>query len=143
MTRSIVLGWVALLAIAYGVEGPLLRLPFFGMEWVATAHLAFDCLTLAAAGWVAGRFNRGYAMPTATLFAFTLCFWDFGSLVALDVPWLLRQAWNSLHDSRYFDSLLTSVETHLFLFGCLFAGAWLSRAKEQAISILASKTMLE
>jgi hypothetical protein len=133
--RSIVVGWVVLLAIAYGVEGPLLRLPLFGAAWIATAHLAFDCLTLAAAGWAAGRFNRAYAMRTAGLFAFTLCFWDFGDALALRVPWLLRVGWNSFHDSRFLDSLATSAETHALLFGCLFAGAALSRPGEKPVSI--------
>lgn len=135
--RSIVLGWVALLAIAYGVEGPLLRwmAPLFGAGWIATAHLAFDCLTLTAAGWVAGRFNRRHAMLTAILFAFMLCFWDFGEALALNVPWLLRLMRNSFHDSRYFDSLAGSVETHALLFGCLMAGAALSTPREKPASI--------
>jgi len=135
--RAIVLGWVVLLAIAYAVEGPLLRRasPLFGAGWIATVHLAFDCVTLAAAGWVAGRLNRPYAIFSALLLALTLCFWDFGEALALNVPWLLRLAWNSLHDSRYFDSLATSAETHVLLFGCLFAGAALSRPKEKPASI--------
>jgi hypothetical protein len=138
--RSIVLGWIVLLAIAYGVEGPLLRWtsPLFGEAWVATAHLAFDCLTLAAAGWAAGRFSRPYSIPTAVLFAFTLCFWDFSDVMALNVPWLLRLVWNSFHDSRYFDSLATSAETHALLFGCLIAGASLSGPREKLVSITRS-----
>lgn len=128
------MGWAALLAIAYAVEGPLLRwtAPLFGSVWIATAHLAFDCLTLAAAGWVAGRTNRPHAIPTALLFALTLCFWDFGTL---NVPWMLRLAWNTAHDSRFLDVLVTSVETHALLFGCLLAGAMLSRARAKPISI--------
>ncbi len=106
--------------------------PWFGASWIATVHLAFDCLTLAAAGFVAGRFNRSRAL----LFAATLCFWDFGDALALNVPWLLRLVWNSLHDSRYLDSLVSSVETHMLLFGCLFAGAMLSRPREKPVSIV-------
>jgi hypothetical protein len=140
--RSVLLGWVALLAIAYGIEGPVLRLPLFGPAWMATAHLAFDCLTLTAAGWVAGRFNRGHAMLTVGLFALTLCFWDFGGALALNVPWLLRLVRNSFQDSRYFDSLIASVETHCLLFGCLMTGGALSRARERPVSIVASKKML-
>lgn len=141
--RAVLLGWVALLAIAYGIEGPVLRWSLFGAAWIATAHLAFDCLTLTAAGWVAGRLHRGHAMLTATLFAFTLCFWDFGDAVALNVPWLLRLIRNSLHDSRYFDSLAGSFETHVLLFGCLMAGAALSRPREKPASLFASKQMLK
>jgi hypothetical protein len=132
--RSILLGWVTLAAIAYGVESPLLRWtgPLFGPVWIATAHLALDCLTLAAAGWVAGRLNRPHAIPTALLFALTLSFWDFGTL---NVPWLLRLAWNTVHDFRFLEPLATSVETHVMLFGCLFAGALLSRPRTPPMSI--------
>ena len=79
-----------------------------------------------------GRSNRPHSIPTALLFAATLCFWDLGEL---NVPWLLRLAWNAVHDSRFLDVLLTSVETHALLFGCLFAGAMLSRARAKPISI--------
>jgi len=136
--RSIVLGWVTLLAIAYAVEGPVLHwtAPLFGAIWIATAHLAFDCLTLAAAGFVAGRSNRSYAFPSVLLFALTLCFRSFGNTLALNVPWLLRLVWNSFHDSRYFDAMLTSAETHALLFGCLIAGAALSRQRARPVSIV-------
>jgi len=136
--RSILLGWAALLAIAFVLENPLLHwtAPFFGASWIATAHLAFDCMTLAVAGFVTGRFNRPHPLLAAGLFALTLCFWDFGGALALNVPWLLRLVWNSFHDSRFFDSLVASAETHVLLFGCLMAGAMLSRAKERAVSIV-------
>jgi hypothetical protein len=93
-------------------------------------------MTLAAAGFVTGRFNRSHPLLAAGLFALTLCFWDFGGALALNVPWLLRLVWNSFHDSRFFDSLVASAETHVLLFGCLMAGAMLSRAKERAVSIV-------
>jgi hypothetical protein len=136
--RSILLGWVTLLAIAYAVEGPLLRSTsqLIGATWIATAHLALDCLTLAAAGFVTGRFNRSRAILSADVFALTLSFWDFGYTLALRVPWLLQLAWSSLHDSRFLDALLTSAETHALLFGCLFAGAMLSRPREKPVSIV-------
>jgi hypothetical protein len=136
--RSIALGWAALLAIAYLVERPLLywAAPLFGPMWMATVHLGFDCATLAAAGWVAGRSNRAHAIPSALLFAATLCCWDFGATLALNVPWLVRLLWNTVHDSRYFDSLATGVETHVILFGCLIAGAMLSRPRAKPISIV-------
>ena len=136
--RSILLGWVTLLAIAYGVEGPLLHWtsPLIGATWIATAHLAFDCSALAAAGFVTGRFNRSRAVLSAVLFAVTLCFWDFGGTLALNVPWLLQLIWNSIHDSRFLDALITSAETHALLFGCLVAGAMLSRPREKPMSIV-------
>lgn len=136
--RSIVLGWVTLLGIAYAVEGPVLRwtAPLFGAIWIATAHLALDCLTLAAAGFVAGRSNRSYPIPSVLLFALTLCCYDFGGALAVNVPLLLRLVWNSFHDSLYFDALLTSAETHVLLFGCLIAGAMLSRPRATPVSIV-------
>jgi hypothetical protein len=136
--RAIVLGWVTLLAIAYLVERPLIHwtAPLFGARWIATVELGFDCATLAAAGWVTGRLNRSRAIRTALLFAATLCSWDFGGVLALNVPWMAQLLWNTLHDSQYLDSLLTSVETHVLLFGCLIAGAALSRAREKMVSIV-------
>ena len=136
--RPVVLGWVTLLGLAYLVERPLLHLiaPLLGATWIATAHLAFDCLTMAAAGWVAGRFNREKAIFSAGLFAATLCFWDFGGVLALNVPWLLLLVKNSIHDSRFLDSLATSAETHVLLFGCLIVGAMLSRPRQKAVSIV-------
>jgi hypothetical protein len=136
-TRSILSGWTALLLIAYGVERPLLHwsAALIGVSWIATAHLAFDCLTLAVAAWVTGRTNRARAIWAALVFAVTLSFFDFGGALALNVPWLLRLIFNSFHDSRFLDSLATSVETHVLLFGCLFAGAMLSRPRERPVSI--------
>jgi hypothetical protein len=136
--RAIAAGWATLLLIAYLVERPLLHwsAPLFGPMWIATAGLAFDCAALFAAGWVAGRLNRSHAMRTGLLFAATLCFWDFGGTLNLNVPGLVRLVGNSFHDSRYFDSLLTGVETHAILFGCLIGGAALSRAREKALSIV-------
>jgi hypothetical protein len=135
--RSILLGWAALLAIVFGLENPLRHwtAPFFGPMWIATAHVGFDCMTLTAAGFVTGRFNRSQALLSAGLFAVTLCFWDFGGALALNVPWMLRLVWNSFHDSRFLDPLVTSAGTHALLFGCLMAGAMLSRPREKPISI--------
>jgi hypothetical protein len=135
---AIWLGWLTLIVIALEVERPVLHwiAPFLGLSWVPTAHLGFDCMTLAAAGFVAGRFNRSHPMWTAGLLAATLCLPDFGGALALNVPWLIRLAWNSFHDSRYLDSLVTSLETHILLFGCLIAGGMLSRPREKAISIV-------
>ncbi len=134
MTRSILAAWATLLALAFGVERPLLG--SFGTNWIATAHLALDCLSLAAAGWVSGRLYRSRGLLAAALFAATLCFWDFGDALTLNVPWLLRLVWNSLHDSRFIDSLIANVETHVLLFGCLFAGAALSRERAKPLSIV-------
>jgi hypothetical protein len=138
--RAILSGWATLLAIVYLVERPVLHwsASFIAGSWFATIQLAFDCAVLATAGWVTGRFNRSHAMLTALLFAVTLSFWDFGETLALNVPWLLRLVWNSFRDSRYLDSLAVSAETHVLLFGCLMAGAGLSRAREEMVSIVDS-----
>jgi hypothetical protein len=135
---SIWLGCLAVVVIAFAVERPVLHwmAPFLGPSWDPTAHLAFDCVAMAAAGFVAGRFNRSHPMWTAGLLAATFCLTDFRGALALNVPWLIRLAWNSFHDSRYLDSLVTSVETHVLLFGCLFAGAALSRPRERPVSII-------
>jgi hypothetical protein len=135
--RSILLGWAALLAIAFGVETPFLHFTrdLFGPPWIATVHLTLDCGALAAAGWAAGRSNRAQAVWSAALFAVTLSFWDFGEALALNVPWLGRVAVDSFHDLRYLDALLLSAETHALMFGCLLAGAMLSRPREEPISL--------
>jgi hypothetical protein len=135
--RSILAGWATLLILGYAVERPLVHwvAPLFGASWIATVHLSLDGLTLTAAGWVAGRLNRAHAVLSGVVFAATLCFWDFGETLALDVPWLLRLIGNSFHDSRFLDSLIASAETHVLLFGCLIAGAALSRAREKMVSI--------
>jgi hypothetical protein len=136
--RSVFAGWLTLAAIAYLVERPVLvwMAPYLGAHWVPTAHLAFDCAAMAAAGFEAGRFNRPHPMWAAGLFAATLCCYDFGGFLALNVPWLLRLVWNSFHDSRFLDSLVTSLETHVLLFGCLIAGAMLSRPRAKPVSIV-------
>jgi hypothetical protein len=136
--RSIALGWVTLLVLAYMVERQVLHwmATLFGPLWIATAHLCLDSLTLAAAGWAAGRANRSHAILSGLLFALSLCFWDFGDMLALNVPWLLKLSRNTLSDSRFFDSLAASAETHVLLFGCLIAGAALSRPREKPVSIV-------
>lgn len=135
--RSILFGWVTLLAIAYGMEGPVARwsAPLFGAAWISTVHLMFDCATMAAAGWVAGRSNRPHGMISALIFTATLCFFDFGEALALNVPWLMHLIVDSFHDARYLDSLAASAETHVLLFGCLLAGARLSRVRQMPVSI--------
>ena len=136
--RSIALGWVTLLVLAYMVERQLLHwmAPLFGPIWIATAHLCLDGLTLAAAGWAAGRGNRSRALLSGLLFAVTLCFFDFSEMLALNVPWLLKLTKDSFSDPRFFDALVASAETHALLFGCLIAGAALSRPREKPVSII-------
>ena len=133
-TRAVAAGCAALLLLTYLIERPLVFWmdPLFGPVWIATVQLALDCSVLTAAGWIAGRLNREHPMLTAAVFALILSFLDFGSL---NVPGLLRTVWNTFHDSRYLDSTLTGLETHAILFGCLVAGAALSRRRQQPLSI--------
>jgi hypothetical protein len=120
IARSLLFGWAALLAIAYLVERPLLiwSAPWIDVSWLATVHLMFDCVTLAAAGVAAGRFSRAGVF----VFAGTLAWWDFGQLVALNVPWMIRLLVDVFRDSRYWDSLIATAVTQALLFGSLFAG---------------------
>jgi hypothetical protein len=133
LTRAVATAWAALLLLTY-IERPLIfRMdPLFGPVWIATVQLALDCSVLTAAGWFVGWLNREHPMLTVAVFALTLSFWDLGSL---NVPGLLRTVWNTFHDSRYLDSLLTGLETHAILFGCLVAGAALSRRRQKPLSI--------
>ncbi len=128
--RSILLGWAALFGITYLVERPLLVLTtrFLGPAWLPTAQLALACAGLVATGWIIGRWNRFDVL----LFAATLAIWNFG-LVPIDIPWLLRLLIDSFESSRYLESFSTSLVTHIFLFGSLFTGARLGRAREPVV----------
>src|SRR5580698_7615752 len=134
-SRSILLAWVALFAIAYLAGRPLLSLTahLLDASWVPTAQLIVECLALAAAGWVAGRGNRFDVLILLAM----LAVWSFG-LIPINLPWLFRLLVDSLESSRYLESFFTSLATHIFLIGSLFIGSNLSRAKrnrerEQAV----------
>ncbi len=139
LVRALIFGWAALIAFAF-LERPLLNwiAPMAGEEWAATLHLFLDCAAMAAAGWCAGRFSRPRPMRAALLFALTLCGWDFGGMLALNVPWLLRLARDAFENARYLDSLIASAEMHLILFGCLMGGAALSRPGDTPPRIVSS-----
>ena len=136
--RSILLGWATLFIVAFLVERPLLiwTAPLLGASWFATAHLALDCAALAATGWVAGRLSRPGPMLGVLVFAGTLTFWDFGSLLPINVPWLFRLAADAFQDTLYWESLATTAATHIFLFGSLIGGGLLSRPRRPLVSIM-------
>ena len=69
------------------------------------------------------------------IFAATLAFWDFGEMLEIKVPWLLRLAGDALRDPRYLTSLVDTAVMHVFLFGSLIAGALASRARTAPLSI--------
>ena len=135
--RSIALGWIVLFAIKYLVQNRLLiwLAPWIDPSWSATVYLAVECGALAAAGWVAGRANRPESMLAVFLLAVTLSLWNFRQASAIDIPWLVRLAIDTLGDSRYLDSLLTTLANQALLFGCLFAGGLLSRPRPAPASL--------
>jgi hypothetical protein len=130
--RAVLLGWLALFAITYLLERPLLSwtAPLLGPAWLPTAQLALACTALAGTGWIVGRWNRFHAL----IFAASLAVWNFG-LVPIDLLWLLRLLADSFESSRYLESFFTSVVTHLLLFSSLFAGAALNRPRQPAFSL--------
>jgi hypothetical protein len=139
--RSILLGWATLAAATYLVEGPLLRLTagLLGGSWIPTAELILECAGLAAAGWMIGRWDRSGALLAVLVFAAMLAVWNFRLVPAMNVVWLFQLIVDSFGDSRYLEALGTAAVTHAFLFGSLFVGERLSRAREQAVSLFVSR----
>jgi len=129
---AVLLGWIALFAITYLVERPVLSwaAPLLGAAWFPTVQLALACAGLAATGWIVGRWNRFHVL----LFAASLAVWNFG-LVPIDLPWLIRLLADSFESSRYLESFFTSLATHVLLFSSLFARAALNRARHPAFSL--------
>jgi hypothetical protein len=137
--RSILLGWVMLLLIAYVLERPLLNLigTIFGASWFPTFHLMLDCLVLAVTGWAIGRFAPANPILGVLAFAATLTFPNFGEIVEINIPWLLKLAGDALGDARYWESLGYTAVIQMFLFGSLVGGAMLSRrSRATALSIV-------
>ena len=137
--RSIPIGWASLCAIVFLLERPLLRWtgPLAGAEWLATENLALDCCALAATGWVVGRLGRPIPMSCVLVFAATLTLWDLTTIVAIDIPWLLRLVVHALSgESSYFNSLVTTAASQSLLFGSLIAGGLLSRVPPKLVSII-------
>ena len=108
-----------------------------GGRWLATAGLALDCIALAATGWVVGRLNRTNPILAVLVFAATLSFWDCTPWMAINIPWLLRLVEDTVRDSGYLSSLLTTAANQAFLFGSLLAGGLLSRPPTKPVSIVA------
>jgi hypothetical protein len=123
--RSALIGWITLYGITFLIERPLLRLAahLLSAPWVPTARLALVCSALAATGWLIGRWGNAGVL----LFAATLAIRNFGLAPGFDVLWLFRLMIDTIHSSRYLASFLTSLATHVFLFGSLLVGAHLAR----------------
>jgi hypothetical protein len=134
--RAIAAGWAAVLLIAILAVRPLAWISArLGPSWAPTFHLAFQCGAIAATGWTIGRLNRQAPLLTASVFAATLGFGNFEELLGVDIPWLVRLSRDAMSDARFLESWITTVVAHVFLFGCLFAGARLSRARAKPLSI--------
>jgi hypothetical protein len=131
--RSTVLGWLALFAVMFLMERPLLRraAPFLGASWLPTAQLALECFGFAAVGWLIGRWGRLGVL----IFAATLALPNFGRVPAIDLPWLFHLLLDCFQNARYLGSFFTSLATHILLFASLFVGSHLSRAPERAYSL--------
>jgi hypothetical protein len=130
VVRSVLVGWVALFAITALIERPMVRhAVFLGPAWVPTVRLALECLGLFAIGWVIGPWgNLG-----VWIFAASISVRSFGLAPGIDLPWLFRLLIDTLQNSRYLESFLTSLVTHVFLFGSLFIGVRLSRGHKVAM----------
>jgi hypothetical protein len=133
--RSILLGWAALFAITYLMARPLLHwtAPLLDASWLPTAQLIFQCVSVAAAGWVV---RRSSDRTSVLLFAIMLAVWNFGLAPAVNVPWLIRLFIDSIGNARYLDSLITAAATDALLFGSLIAGALLGRPNVKPISLM-------
>jgi len=138
--RAIVVGWAALVPLAYITERLLLRwtASLLGAGWLPTVRVTLDGLALAATGWMIGRVHRSAPISGVLAFAATLSFRDLDPLLAINVPWLIRLVADALRDSRYLGSLVETASEHLLLFGSLFAGALLSRPSRRPVSLFNS-----
>jgi hypothetical protein len=132
LVRSIAIGWATLLAIGYLLVRPLLywTAPVVGANWFPTVQLSLSCLAMAGTGWIVGYLNRSSAVIGVLVFAATLTPWDFGPVLAINVPGLVRLMVDALSDPRYFDSLITTAGAHTLLFGSLIAGGLLLRPSD-------------
>lgn len=108
----------------------------FGEGWLASARVVLDCITLAATGWLVGRFNRWRSnRPRSVfeilIFAATLLFIDFSQLLTLNGPWLFHVAIETLGDLRYLEGFAVSLVTHAILLGSLIVGWTQSRPAQR------------
>lgn len=126
--RAVLTGWVVLFFLSYAVERPILALGYrwIGGSWWATISVALDCLALAASGWAVARLHRPWSAAMLLVFTLSMAPFDValytGQTMALNLPWLVRLAWNVIGDSRYLTGLLASLVTNALLLACLRTG---------------------
>ncbi len=130
-------GWAVLVAAELVLLFGVLRVfaLVMGPELLPSLKVVLDMAALAACGWVAGRVGRPHIVAAAVLTAAGLACLDLTPYLVLNVPWLLRLATNAVHDSRYLSSLLSTVMIHALMLGSLFAGAYLSRPREEPLGL--------
>jgi hypothetical protein len=123
---SLLAGWGVLYALTILIERPLIRsaVRFLGPSWSPTVRLALACAALCAVGWLIGHWGRAGVW----VFAATIAIRNFGLAPGIDVLWLIHLLSDCFHNTRYLGAFLTSLVTHLFLFGSLFYGAHLASA---------------
>ena len=141
LARSILIGWAMLLAISYLLLRPLLiwTAPRLGPSWFPTTQLSLECAVLAGTGWLVGHLNRSGAVVGVVVFAATLTPWDFGQVLGINVPSLVRLTADAFRDPRYFDSLIATAGAHALLFGSLIVGGlWRRLSRTEPLSIVGS-----
>ena len=124
VARSLLIGWATLFAISYLLERPLLTwtAPLVGASWFLTVRLSLECFALGGTGWVVGYLNRSGGIVAVLVFAATLTPWDFGQVLGINVPSLIRLTVNAFRNPRYFDSLIATTGAQTLLFGSLIIG---------------------
>ncbi len=135
--RSVLLGWAALFTFTYLVERPLLlwMARLLSSAWLPTGQLALECVTLAATGWIIGRWNRTDPVLSVSVFAAMIAVENFSLVPAINVAWLVRLIVDTFANLRYLESLVTTAALHVFLFGSLFTGAQLAQPKQGPLSL--------
>ncbi len=126
--RSIGIGLLALFAVMFLIERPLLRFaaPILGASWLPTAQLALECAGLAAVGWLIGRWGR----LGVVLFAGIIAIPNFSRVPSIDFIWLFHLLLDCFQNTRYLAPFVTSLATHGLIFASLFIGSHLSHAKQ-------------
>ena len=99
---------------------------WIGGSWWATVSVALDCLTLAVSGWAVARLHRPWQTAMLVVFSLSLVPFDLGSYtgqtMALNIPWLVKLAWNVAGDSRYITGFIGALVTNGLLLACLWSG---------------------
>ena len=126
--RAVLLGWATLWVLLFIARLLLIWMGrALGASWVPTVRLGLDCSALAASGWVIGRFGPAKWSVAVIVFAAMLTIPSLGELADIRILWLFQLMGDAFRDRHYWDSLLDTAVSQIFLLGSLFAGARLSR----------------